>query len=76
MSNFVFPSNTILSCLFFFILIIDLYYLIPAVIAQILNHTAELAVLTRTQTNNANAKIETHSVIFKAKISQSSTQFK
>ena len=30
-------NNTILSCLFLFFLIIDLYFLIPAVIAQIFN---------------------------------------
>ena len=38
-----FASNTILSCFFFFFLIIDLlifYFLIPAVITQIVNPTA------------------------------------
>ena len=42
--NLDFPINTILSCLFFFFLIIDLYFLIPAVIAQIYNPIAELVI--------------------------------
>ena len=36
-----FANNTNLSCFFFFFLIIDLYFLIPAVIAQICNPIAE-----------------------------------
>ena len=43
--------------LFFFI--IDLYFLIPAVIAQIFFSTAELVTTTRIPTNEANAEIET-----------------
>ena len=39
--NLDFANNTISSCFFFF-LIIDLYFLIPAVIAQIFNPIAEL----------------------------------
>ena len=46
--------------LFFFI--IDLYFLIPAVIAQIFIPTAELVTTTRTPTNDANAEIETQLV--------------
>ena len=43
--NLYFASNTILSCFFFFLfLIIDLYFLIPAVIAQIFNPVAELVI--------------------------------
>ena len=34
--NLDFASNAILSCLFFFFLIIDLYFLIPAAIEQFL----------------------------------------
>ena len=34
-----------------FFLIIDLYLLIPTVIGEILNHTAKLAIPTRTPTN-------------------------
>ena len=40
--NLDFGNNTILSCFFFFLLIIDLYFLIPVAIAQISNHIAEL----------------------------------
>ena len=50
-SNFVFLSNTILSCFFFFFFIIALYFLIPEVIAQIFIPIAELVMLTGTQTN-------------------------
>ena len=42
--NLDFANNTILSCFFFFFLIIDLYFLIPAVIVQIFNPTAELLI--------------------------------
>ena len=35
--NLDFASNTILSCFYLFFLIIDLYFLIPAAIAQIFN---------------------------------------
>ena len=45
-SNLPFPSNTILSCFFLFFLTIGLYFLIPAVIAQTFNPTAELAIPT------------------------------
>ena len=38
----------------------DLYLLIPAVITQIFDPTAKLAIPTETQTNEANAEIETH----------------
>ena len=40
--NLDFANNTILSCYFF--LIIDLYFLIIAVIAQFLNPIAELVI--------------------------------
>ena len=33
--NLDFDNNTILSCYFFFFLIIDLYFLIPAAIAKV-----------------------------------------
>ena len=42
--NLDFANNTILSCFFFFFLIIDLYFLIPAAIAQIFNPIAELVI--------------------------------
>ena len=50
-----FPNNTILSYFLFFFCIIDLYFLIPAVIA------------TGTQTNEADAAIVTQPVNFDAK---------
>ena len=45
--NLVFVNNTTLLCFFFFFLVIDLYFLIPAVIAQIFNPTAELVIQSR-----------------------------
>ena len=39
-----FTNNTILYCFFFFFLVIDLYFLIPAVIAQIFILTGELVI--------------------------------
>ena len=42
--NLEFISSTILSCFFFFFLIIDLYFLIPGAIAQIFNPIAELVI--------------------------------
>ena len=70
--NLAFPNNTILSCFLYFFLIIDLYFLIPAVIAQIFNSTAELAIPTGIPTNKAKAEIETHPVTVEAKISKCS----
>ena len=37
-------DNTILSCFFYFFLIIDLCYLIPSVIAQFFNPIGELVI--------------------------------
>ena len=45
--NFDFTNNTFLPCFFFFILIIDLHFLVRAVIAQIFNPIAELIFPTR-----------------------------
>ena len=61
--NLDFPNNTILSCFFFFFLIIDLYFLIPAAIAQIFYPFAELVIPSK----EAKAKIEIHPVIVEAK---------
>ena len=44
---------------FFFFLIIDLYFLIPAVIARVFISMGELAIPTVTPINEANASIET-----------------
>ena len=67
--NFYFPNNTILSCFFFFLFITDLYFLIPAVIAQMFIPTAELVISIGKLTNEANAEIETQPVIAAARIS-------
>ena len=42
--NLDYLNNTILPCFFFFFLIIDLYFLISAIIAHIFNPIAELAI--------------------------------
>ena len=56
--NLDFGSRTILSCLFFFSLIIDLYLLIPEVISQIFNPIAELVIPIRIPTKEAKAEIQ------------------
>ena len=66
--NFDFANNIILSYFFFFFLIIDLYFLIPAVIAQIFNPITELVIPIGIPTKEAKAEIETHPVIVEAKI--------
>ena len=43
--NLVFANNTISSCFFFFFFIIGLYFVIPAVIAQIFKAIVELLLL-------------------------------
>ena len=65
-----FYNNTILLCFFFFFFIIDLYFLIPAIIAQIFIPTEELVIPTLISTNEANVKIEIQLVIVETKISQ------
>ena len=44
--NLDFANNTILSYFFFYFLIIDLYFLIPAIIAQTFNPISELVIPT------------------------------
>ena len=66
--NLAFPSNNILSCFFLLFLIIDLCFLIPAVITQIFSPAAEFTKPTGMQTNVASAEIETQPVIVGAKI--------
>ena len=60
----------------FLLLIIDLYFLIVAVVAVIFNPTPELVIIVRIVTKEAKAEIETHSVIAEAKIRISSTYYK
>ena len=67
--NFDFANNTILSCFFFFFLIINLYYLIPAPIAQIFNPIAELVIpIGIPKKKEVKAEMETHPVIVEPKI--------
>ena len=68
--NLDFANNTILSCFFFFFLIIDLYFLIPAVITQIFNPIVELAIVIGIPTKEAQAEMETHPVIVEITISE------
>ena len=68
-----FPNNTILSCIFLFFFIINLYFLIPAVIAQIFLPTTELVKPKRRQTNEANTETETQPLPVETKISKFST---
>ena len=57
--NFDFANNTILSGFFFFFLIIDLQLLIPAVIAQIINPTAEIIIPIVIPTKEAKLEMKT-----------------
>ena len=68
----VFASNTILSCFFFFFLIIDLYFLIPAVITEIFIVIPEFAISTGIPTKETRTEVETHPVTVQAKISKCS----
>ena len=61
-------TKNILSCFFFFLLIINLYFLIPAVIAQIFNFISELVFPTGIPSKEAKAEIEIHPVITEAKM--------
>ena len=67
--NLDFANNTILSCLFFVLLIIELYILIPTTIAQIFNPIAELLIPIRITSKEAKAEIQIlHPVIVETKI--------
>ena len=66
--NSDFAKNTILSCFFFFYIIIDLYFSIPAVIVQTFNPIAELVITIGIPSKESKAEIEIHSVIVEAKI--------
>ena len=72
MFNLDFANNTILSCFVFFFLIIDLYFLIPAVIAQIFHKIAELVIPTGIPTKEAKIETKTHPVIVVDTISKRS----
>ena len=51
---------------FFFFLFIDIYFLIPAVIAQIFNPIAEVTIPIGIPTKEVKEEIETHPVTRKA----------
>ena len=53
---------------FFLFLIINLYFLIPAVVTQIFNPIAELIIPIGIPIKEAKAEMETHPVIVEAKI--------
>ena len=55
---------------FFFFLIIDLYFLISTVIAQIFNPIAELVIPIRIPTTEAKAEMKIHPVIVEITISK------
>ena len=65
-----FPNDNILSCIFFFFFIIDLNFLIPAVITQIFNPIAELVILIGIPTKEAKEEMETHQVTVQINISK------
>ena len=67
--NLVF-ADTFILCLFCFFLVIDLYFLIRAVIEQILNLIAELAIHIRIPNKETKAEIDT--VTTEAKIRECS----
>ena len=64
--NLDFGNSTMLSCYFYFLLIIDLYFLIPTAIAQIFNPIAEL--VSKQASKQAKVEVEIHPVFANAKI--------
>ena len=58
--NLDFANNTILPYFFFFFLIIDLYFSIPAVITQMFSPTAGLVIPIGIPTKEAKGEMETH----------------
>ena len=55
-----FPNNTNLSCFFSFFLIIDLSFLIPALITQNFNPTAKLVIAIEIPIKEAKVEIQLH----------------
>ena len=56
--SFSLANNTTLSYLFLLFLIIDFYYLIPQVISQTFNPTAEVAMRKGIPTNDQKRKLK------------------
>ena len=71
-SKLVFANNAILSCLFFFFLIIDLYFLIIANIVQIFNSTVELITYLEISTKETKAEMKVHTGTTKTKVKKCS----
>ena len=65
--NVDFANNITLSCFFFFFLIIDLCFLIPAATEQIFNPVTGLIIPIGILSQEAKAEIEMHPVIIEAK---------
>ena len=65
--NLYFANNTILPCFFFFVLIIDLYFLILANIAKVFNPIVELIISLEISTKEAKEEMEIHTVTAKTK---------
>ena len=63
--NLVFASNAILSCFFFSLLIIELYFSITAVFAKTFIPTEKLAIPTGIPTKEAKVEMGTHSTAVK-----------
>ena len=61
--NLDFTNNTVLSRFFLFFLIIDLYFLIPAVITQIFNPIAKFVIYIGIPTKKVKAEMKTHPAI-------------
>ena len=70
--NLDFVANIILSSFFYFFLINDIYFLILAAIAQILNPLVEPVILIGIPSKDAKAEIELYPVMVEAKIRESS----
>ena len=70
--NLDLANNPILLCLFFFFLIIDVYFLIPVVIAQIFNPIVELIIRTGIPTKGAKSEMEIEPVIIEIAVSKCS----
>ena len=68
--NLDFANNTVLSCFFF--LIIDLYFVIAAVIVHIFNPISELVIHIEIPNKEAKEEMEIHPVILEVKIRKSS----
>ena len=67
-----FHNNTMLSWFFFFFLVIDVYFLIPAAIEQIFNPITELVITVRIPSKEVKADIDIQLIIVEAKVGKRS----